>query len=260
MKATDLSGRLRVVLGYGSAFFTGLCFASAVLSIFPGEVQADEAMRGQLFRGWFKKEAATAQINPSSLRTRLAQPIDDADRTRGRLDRLHEELLRVRRQAEDSRDIVLAGCLLPHEHRADELKTASNKAYNELMAGLTENDIGKISYGLEVFSILDGLEKQLVGQRDRCRGTEAVVYVDDGPHLPMPPPATRKAATIAGATIADATKADTTDSSGSRSAYGNRSNATEFEGESERLTPVSHTYSTAPGTAPSPINTSAKIR
>jgi len=187
MMTTNLSRRLRAILG----LFTALILVGAAFSIVPGVVQAGEQMRGQLFRGWFKQEPAPSKLSPNSLRSRLSRPIEDADQLRVRLDRLHEELLRVRRQAEASRDIVLAGCLLPHERRADELRTASTKAFNELLSGLTENDIGKISYGLEVFSVLEHLEKQLVGQRDRCRGTEAVVYVDEGPHLPMPAPMPR---------------------------------------------------------------------
>lgn len=184
MKMNFQSLRWRIPLRIISA----LSMLVAVYMISPTSLEAGQLEPGHAWHRWFGPESTVAKSSPPSLRTRLAGALEDADRTRKRIDRLSEELLRVRRTAEDQRDIIFAGCLLPHEKRARQLAGVSTNAYNALLAGLTEEDAGKISHNLEIFAVLEQLEAQVKDNRDLCRGKDTVVYVEEGPHLPIPPP------------------------------------------------------------------------
>lgn len=121
------------------------------------------------------------------LMDRLQTQIADAEQVRGRLESFQNEIIRVRRTAEGSRDMVLAGCLLPQEHRVADLYGAATRAYNGLLEGLTEEDLDKISQNLEMLSLIDSLQRKVEVQRDACRGRETVVYVQSGPRQEVPP-------------------------------------------------------------------------
>ena len=165
MLTTIFRNRLSTTYGMLAA----LAIGGAIQALAPSTLKAEE------------------QDSTWRLMDRLQNQISDAEQVRGRLEGFQNEIIRVRRTAEGSRDMVLAGCLLPHEHRVADLYSAATRAYNGLLEGLTEEDLEKISQNLEMLSLIDSLQRKVEIQRDSCRGRETVVYVQSGPRQEVPP-------------------------------------------------------------------------
>lgn len=159
MLTTIFRNRLRMTTGMLAA----LAIGGAIQVLMPMSVKAEES------------------DSTWRLMDRLQNQISDAEMVRGRLELLRDDMTRVRRGAEASRDMVLAGCLLPHENRASDLYSAATGAYNGLLAGMTEEDLDKISHNLEMLSLIESLTRKVEVQRDGCRGRDTVVYVQTGP-------------------------------------------------------------------------------
>lgn len=160
---------------------------SAAFIIMPASVYAGE--KSGLARFFQQSASTTTQEGVTHTSPRspgLAEQLDQADRLRERLKVVVRETSMVRKAALEMRDMVLAGCLLPHERRAQQLLEASTKTHERMLRDLTDSDGAVLSQDLDLLYQLMRLERQLRGQRSQCQGLEEVAFSDHGPAALLP--------------------------------------------------------------------------
>lgn len=165
------------------ASFTFLLgMVSAAFIIMPAAVHAGEKPgSARFFQRSAVSTAQEAQTQAAERSPGLRAQLAFAEQLRGRLKVVAHETAQVRQAAVEMRDMVLAGCLLPHERRAQQLLTASTQTYERMLRDLSATDGAELSQNLDMLQHVERLERQLRGERSLCQGVEEVAFSESGP-------------------------------------------------------------------------------
>lgn len=179
--------RWQATVGTFASLTLLLGVASAAFIIMPTSVHAGE--KSGLSHFFQRPASVTTQEGVTQTSPRspgLAEQLDQADRLRERLKVVVRETRMVRQAALEMRDMVLAGCLLPHERRAQQLLEASTQTHERMLRDVTDSHGVVLSQDLELLYQLMRLERQLRGQRSQCQGLEEVAFSESGPAALLP--------------------------------------------------------------------------
>ena len=112
----------------------------------------------------------------------LMQVLDGMEVYRNRFQQLEERIRVLQAQALEHRDTLLFQCLAAQHRRAQELVAGSNRAYRDLLRGITEEDIDRTRSALEMAALFPRLARELNAAKNECVGTLPGIYVENLPH------------------------------------------------------------------------------
>ncbi len=112
----------------------------------------------------------------------LMEVLKEVDRYQTRFRDQAQSIRVLQAQAIDARDTLLFQCLGARLERADELCAAAEKAYQDLLTGITEEDLDLTRHALEIAALLPRLDRELNALKNECVGTLPGIYVERLPH------------------------------------------------------------------------------